>query len=61
MGAFLSVGIRFLSWQVSACETNLSREVEGTSPNFWNAGAIMIFCGGLDIPGGGHGADAPDE
>jgi len=35
--------------------------VGGGRPDFWNAGAIVIFSGGLDIPGGGHGAHAPDE
>jgi succinyl-diaminopimelate desuccinylase len=35
--------------------------VGGGRPDFWNAGAIVIFAGGLDIPGGGHGAHSPDE
>lgn len=35
--------------------------VGGGRPDFWNTGAIVIFAGGLDIPGGGHGAHSPDE
>lgn len=35
--------------------------VGGGRPDFWNVGAIVIFSGGLDIPGGGGNAHAPDE
>jgi acetylornithine deacetylase/succinyl-diaminopimelate desuccinylase-like protein len=35
--------------------------VGGGRPDFWNSGAIVIFSGGLDIPGGGHGAHSADE
>jgi succinyl-diaminopimelate desuccinylase len=35
--------------------------VGGGRPDFWNTGAIVIFAGGIDMPGGGHGAHAPDE
>jgi succinyl-diaminopimelate desuccinylase len=42
-------------------EMEWSGGVGGGRPDFWNAGAIVIFAGGLDIPGGGHGAHSPDE
>ncbi len=35
--------------------------VGGGRPDFWNTGAIVTFAGGIEIPGGGHGAHAPDE
>jgi acetylornithine deacetylase/succinyl-diaminopimelate desuccinylase-like protein len=35
--------------------------VGGGRPDFWNTGAIVTFAGGIDIPGGGHGAHSPDE
>lgn len=35
--------------------------VGGGRPDFWNSGAIVTFAGGIDIPGGGHGAHSPDE
>ncbi len=33
----------------------------GGRPDLWNAGSIVIFSGGLKLPGGGHGAHSPDE
>ena len=33
----------------------------GGRPDFWNVGAIVIFSGGLTLPGGGGGAHSPDE
>ena len=35
--------------------------VGGGRPDFWNAGAIVIFAGGIEMPGGGYGAHSPDE
>ena len=42
-------------------EMKWSGGVGGGRPDFWNTGAIVIFSGGLDIPGGGGNAHAPDE
>jgi len=33
----------------------------GGRPDFWNLGSIVIFSGGLKLPGGGGGAHSPDE
>ena len=35
--------------------------VGGGRPDFWNTGAIVIFAGGIEMPGGGYGAHSPDE
>ena len=35
--------------------------VGGGRPDLWNAGAIVVFAGGLKLPGGGGGAHSPDE
>jgi acetylornithine deacetylase/succinyl-diaminopimelate desuccinylase-like protein len=33
----------------------------GGRPDFWNAGAIVIYSGGLELPGSGGGAHGADE
>ena len=33
----------------------------GGRPDFWNVGAIVLYSGGIKLPGGGGGAHSPDE
>ncbi len=35
--------------------------VGGGRPDLWDSGSIVVFAGGLKLPGGGHGAHSPDE